>query len=381
MVAVSRCRVLWLVFSAGLVGLGACAGPAPTATPTQPVAAPTKVAPTPTKAPTATPTKRPVTNVEVAQPSVTTLVYSPGFVAKEKGYFLEEGLNVDWVIAGSGAKSLAAVVGRSAPIGIIAAPDVTAAVGQGQPARAFAQVGQGNPFWEIISKEIADRRSITAKMTLEEKGRAIKGLSFATTSPGSGTDYALRYFLRKAGLDPDRDVEITYVGSSAAYVAAFQNRSVDGVSATAGQVDILLSMERGEVVMLVDYLAGDVPGTADMYYQVAVGHRDELERQPGIFEAYTVGLWRGMRFIVEHEAEAREVVRKAYFPDLDQALYQKSWDLLRPVWVKEPTLRPEGLRATLDYRNATEPPPPLDVRFEDFGTNKFVETAKKQLGF
>ncbi|MBI2861558.1 MAG: ABC transporter substrate-binding protein [Chloroflexi bacterium] len=382
----SRHGLLGLILIGGTLVLSlmltACAAPAPTATPTSPstaAATPTKAAPTPTKAPTATPTKRPVTKVEVVQSSLTSITYAPAFIAKEKGYFLEEGLDVSWITAGSGAKALAAVIGRSAQIGQAAGPDLVNAVAQGQPAKVFAQLGKGVPGWVIVSKTIADQRGITPKMTLEEKGKAVKGLTFTATSPGSGTDFQLRYFLRKAGLDPDRDVNITYVGSDA-MLAALEQGAVDGVSHTAPE-QTLAPVQAGKAVMVADLAAGEVPGTADIFWMMSLSHRDELERQPQLFEAYARGLWRADKLIAEQDVEARDLLKKTYFPDMDAGLYKLAWDLTRPTWPKEPTLTPEQLKATVDFRNATSPPPPVDIKFDDFGTNKFGEAAKKQLGF
>ncbi|MBI2861208.1 MAG: ABC transporter substrate-binding protein, partial [Chloroflexi bacterium] len=262
----------------------------------------------------------------------------------------------------------------------VAAADVATATSQGQPVKAFARMNTGVIYLMVLDKDIADQRGITAKMTIEEKGRAIKGLILAGTSPGSGTDYAMRYVLRKAGLDPDRDVEITYVGSAAAMLPAFEQRVVNTMI-TSDPATVLGPVTKGTAIVLFDFIGGEVPGTKEVLGALAVAHRDELESRPELFEAFVRGLWRGMRFIGEQEAAAKELVSKAYFPEMDPTLYQMAWDLNRAAWSKEPTITEAQLKATLDYRNATAPPPPLDVKFGDFATNRFVEAAKKQLGF
>ncbi|MBI2862104.1 MAG: ABC transporter substrate-binding protein [Chloroflexi bacterium] len=364
-----------LCLALSLVALPACAAPTPTATPTK---APAAVALTPTKA-APTPTKRPVNRVEVMRASVGALTTPPAMVALEKGFFLEEGLDVSWVTTGSGSKALAAVAGRSALIANVVAPDMISAAAQGQPAQAFAQLGTGVPGRIIIRKEVAEQRGITPKMTLEEKGRATKGLTFAASSPGSGSDYRIRYFLRKSGLDPDRDVTVTYVGIPG-MLPALEIGAVDAFYHSNPEL-VIVPVQQGTAVTLVDFVSGEVPGTADVYDELAVAHRDDLDRQTELFEAYVRGLWRGMKFIAEREVEARDLLKERYASDMDPALYRQAWEAQLPGFVKEPSLTTGRLQATLDFRNATADPPPLELKFEDFGTNRFVEAAKKTLGY
>ncbi|MBI2862904.1 MAG: ABC transporter substrate-binding protein, partial [Chloroflexi bacterium] len=102
-----RLHKLGLLLAISIVFAVGCAVPAPTATPTTaPIAAPT-----PTKAPTATPTKRPAVKAEMAAPNVFELTRAPVQVAIQKGFFREEGLDIDLVATGSGANALAAALG------------------------------------------------------------------------------------------------------------------------------------------------------------------------------------------------------------------------------------------------------------------------------
>ncbi|MBI2862212.1 MAG: ABC transporter substrate-binding protein, partial [Chloroflexi bacterium] len=217
--SVLRCWSMLLIVAAILA---ACAAPTPTTTPTQP---PALVA-TPTKAPTATPTKRPLVKVVWAGPAVST-AHLPVWVAKGAGYFPEEGLDVDWVFAGSGAKGVAAVIGGSATWASAASPDLISAISQNQPIQAFAGLTIGQLREIVMRKDVAQAKGVTEKSTLEEKVKALRGLRLGATSPGSGTDYTLRYILMEYGMDPERDVEIVYVGSPAGLVAALNQGSID----------------------------------------------------------------------------------------------------------------------------------------------------------
>ncbi|MBI2862020.1 MAG: ABC transporter substrate-binding protein, partial [Chloroflexi bacterium] len=171
---------LALILSLAL--LVSCAAPAPTATPTQPA-----VAVTPTKAPTATPTKRPITKLTLAYADVSTS-YLPAWVARSLGYYEQEGLDIDWVQTGSGAKALAAVVGGSAPVGYTAASEVMAAISQGQPIQVIGSLMLRGSQKLTIRKEVAAAKGITEKSPLTDVVKALRGLTIATSSPGRGGD-------------------------------------------------------------------------------------------------------------------------------------------------------------------------------------------------
>lgn len=153
---------------------------------------------------------------------------APLVIAKEKGLFAEQGLQVklsrenswanirDKVSIGmlDGAQMLAAMPLASACSGSPGAPMIT----------SMSLDLNGNGI--TVSKEIYRRMQQTAEPALETlagSGRALKQvieenreaggnrLMFATVFPYSSHNYLLRYWLSAAGIDPDRDIQLTVV--------------------------------------------------------------------------------------------------------------------------------------------------------------------------
>jgi len=91
--------------------------------------------------------------------------------------------------------------------------------GRGQDVRCVILLNR-NPG---IALAVRDDLSGTIRETKDLKGRKI-----GVTGPGSSTDFLLRYLLVRAGVKPE-DVSIIGVGSSAAAVAALENKSIDAV--------------------------------------------------------------------------------------------------------------------------------------------------------
>ncbi|MBI2862825.1 MAG: ABC transporter substrate-binding protein [Chloroflexi bacterium] len=367
-------RRIIVSLSIALALAAGCAAPSPTATPTTPAVA----APTPTKAPTATPTKRPLVKVSYVTSSVA-LSSTQHWVAEGLGYFQEEGLDLDTTLAGSGAKALTATASGDADWGGFNGGDLLPAIAQGLPIQVFAAIATRGIAPVVLRKDVADRLGITEKTGLEEKARLMKGLSFAASSPNSGTDLRMRYFLRLGGIDPERDVTITYIGSAAAMPAAIEIGSVDGGNVIEPDASVLI--KKGTVILLANYADGKIPGTEALVEFVSVARKDKMEQRPEIYEAYVRAIWRAMDILKSDLTKAGEAARKARFSDLDPEVFNIAMKNSLPALALDPHLPKVNLDGQIAFSTKLTPnDPPPQVRYEDYYTDRFVQAAKKQLG-
>ncbi|MBI2861824.1 MAG: ABC transporter substrate-binding protein, partial [Chloroflexi bacterium] len=275
--------------------LAACAALSPTATPTTvPVAAATS-----TKAPTATPTKRPLVKMVWVGADFSTSQLAL-WVTKGKGFFVEEGLDIDWVQTGSGAKAVAAALGGDSTVTSAASTDVVTVVSQGQPIQAFAAWYIGEIRELVMRKDVATAKNVTPKSSLPDKLQALKGLKIAAMSPGSGTDYGIRFLLTQYGMDPERDVEITYVGSADNILVALRQGSVDVGSTNDGGAN---AEYEGFGVTLISYTRGGVPAAKDKLGTLGIARKDRFGPDRETLEAFTRALWRGQRMAHERPDE------------------------------------------------------------------------------
>ncbi|MBI2862003.1 MAG: ABC transporter substrate-binding protein [Chloroflexi bacterium] len=366
-------RIALLLATVSIVA--GCAAPAPTATPTPPAAA--AATPTPTKAPTATPTKRPLTKATLTYSSPDVAVWLLTWVAQGKGYFREEGLEVDLVDAGSGTKILAAVLGGDSHFGTIATPDVIAAVAQDQPVQTFAVARLGHTIDIVMRKDVAAQKGITEKSPLMDRIKALKGLHIGASSPGAATDYTIRYALGLGGIDPERDVELTYLGTDAARNAALKAGSIDVLSTaiTSAYMNVLDEV----AIMLVAFSGTDIPEVTRTAGVIAVGRKDRMNSNPELFEAFARAYWRASMLVKDQKNEALEAARK-FFPEMDPALSNILFEAARPRVIEGPGLTKEAFEASLAFRNKTFAGPPVTITYDQFYTSKFVDAAKKQLG-
>lgn len=148
------------------------------------------------------------------------LYYLPLTIAEQKGFFKDEGLDLEIVDFAGGSKALAAVVGGSADVVSGAFEHTVNMQFKGQAMRAFVLQGRApqivlgiNPKTMPNFKSVAD----------------LKGKKIGVTAPGSSTNVMANFVLAKAGLKPS-DVSIVGVGASNGAVAAMRSGNIDAIS-------------------------------------------------------------------------------------------------------------------------------------------------------
>ncbi|MBI2862412.1 MAG: ABC transporter substrate-binding protein [Chloroflexi bacterium] len=357
--------LLALVSVSSLIALPACAAPAAT----------------PTKAPTATPTKRPLTKV-TSVTSSNTLIDMPALIARAKGFWPEEGLDVDWVVTGSGSKALAAMVGGSADFSFQSfTPEVVKVIDSGQKIKVVAIFQQRGVEILALNKKIAAERGVSQKSSLADKAKALKGLTLATFSPGGSTYQLLKVVLAEGGLDPERDVTVTFIGDIGAVVAAMSQGQIQGFSHTTDTA--AQSVVAGDAMILVSTPDGDLPIRGNMaLYGMAAQERTISERAEVTTGALRA-IWRGQRLFHEDFAGAAKALKTLeFFAEVNEDAFNMTMQLLRGSVPKEPLITTEQFNDMVKFHNAT-------VKAEEqtkMIVNQFFDDgpglrAKKELGF
>jgi NitT/TauT family transport system substrate-binding protein len=168
------------------------------------------------------------------------LYYLPLTVAEKKGFFKDEGLDVEINDFGGGAKSLQALVGGSVDVVTGAYEHTIRMQAKGQDIRAVVELGR---FPGIV---IAVRKDLAGKV---KSAADFKGLKIGVTAPGSSTALTAQYAMVKAGLKAT-DAPIIGVGGGASAVAAMKQGQVDLIS----HLDPVISKLEadGDVTALID---------------------------------------------------------------------------------------------------------------------------------
>jgi NitT/TauT family transport system substrate-binding protein len=257
----------------------------------------------------------------------------PSMVAKERGFFDQNGLDVDLVSIGSGSNPQAGVISGQIQV-YQGASEVVPADMAGADLAFIASPSTAFSFWLFTVP------SVTTAADLKGKRVAVTGL-------GSSTHTAARLALRSLGLDPEKDVAITAVNNPPAIFAAMQSGAVQAGS--VGPSNIVQARQAGfhEMVDLekqgIIYPAG-WPIVSRKY---ADGHRDVALR-------FMKSISQGIAFMIKEPAETQAILSK-WTKNTDAAFLKANYELAAPHLQKAPYPNLDGVRNVIDQVSVTTP--------------------------
>lgn len=163
-----------------------------------------------------------ITVAEVAH----TIFYAPQYVALEKGYFEEYGLDVELILANGADKVTAAVLSGDAEIGF-SGSEATIYVyngGEKDYLKTFAQLTQKDGSF-LVSREKIDN------FTLDD----LKGKTIIAGRAYGMPEMTLKYALKQNGIDPDNEVTLdtsvafsamsgSFIGGNGDFVSLFDDK-------------------------------------------------------------------------------------------------------------------------------------------------------------
>jgi NitT/TauT family transport system substrate-binding protein len=222
-----------------------------------------------------------LTKVPVQIPSISPAI-AVFAVARERGYYRQEGLDVQLVVIPSALGTQALLAGsiKFATAGGSGLLPIL----RGAPMRYLFTSFSRPMFWLYAKSDI---RSVAA----------LKGKKVGVSSLGSGPDSLLREVLKKHGLDANRDVAVMPVGSGTGRFFALQAGSVD--AAMLSVPANLLAQEAGfrELVSFINEEWIELQGTVNATEQL-------LAAEPGLVEKFLRATLKGFIYYREQRAHS-----------------------------------------------------------------------------
>lgn len=147
----------------------------------------------------------------------------PSLVAQANGYFAEEGIELTDFVTGSGGTLRAAVIAKEFDFGLFAFVHVPIARIAGSPWKAIVSTHDLEIFALVVRSELRDKVKTVADL---------RGMKVGFSTPGAGSWYMGSVFLKKAGLDPEKDVQYVSLGGDPGVIyTALKTGKVDAFAA------------------------------------------------------------------------------------------------------------------------------------------------------
>lgn len=294
--------------------------------------------------------------IYVAIPAVTPSV-STFAISKDRGYYREEGLDVELVVMPSAVGTQALIGGnvKFSTLGGASMPPLL----RGAPLKFLFSTFQRPMFWLYSKAEI--------KTVADLKGKKI-----GVSSLGSGPDSILRDILKKHGLDGARDAVILPVGSGTARYYALQAGSVDAAMLSIPAIFLAQDAGYRELVSLPDQDVVELQGS--ILAPVSV-----MESDPALVEKFVRGSLKGLITFRDSRAISIQVLMR--FLRLKEDMVGRIYDRFRVALTPDGTITEAVQRKSLEHvidRVGVKEPPPLAKIFDFSLTRKLNEELKSK---
>jgi len=245
-------------------------------------------------------TKAPIVKVKVSQP-VVALTFAAVYVAKYKGFFAAETLDVEQVTSGGGGPDTQALISGDVQFNITPGTNHLDAFKAGQRLVAVYNAIDKNLINVVIRADVAQRLGITPKTPLADKLKALKGLTIAATRPGALTFQQAEAMVKRAGYEPQKDVKIVGAGEGPALIAALES----------GQADLFLTavpvpetaISRGKAVMFIDNSSGEDPTLVPFDMETVLVTADYAQKNPDVVRRFVRAIRRASEWIAQATPE------------------------------------------------------------------------------
>ena len=259
------------------------------------------------------------------------LFYAPQYVALRSGAFEQEGLKIAGPKTTWGVQAaVTEVVSGNSNIALMG-PEAAGLTQDASPDRRlvnFALLTNGDGGF-ILSKTAMPNFTIAD----------LKGKTIVTSGKGSTPALVLVDLIKKAGLDPNKDVTIRNIPVSANIIPSYLEPSTNFAQAFEPMVVQAVAENRGYRVASVGALAGPMPYTAFM------APASYIEKNPAIVQAFTNAVYKGLIWTDTHSPAEIAALIAPDFKDVPVATVEAVIAEYKKVkiWAPDPLLRPEGM--------------------------------------
>jgi NitT/TauT family transport system substrate-binding protein len=248
--------------------------------------------------------------IKLTMPTIA-LSMSPVYIANNKGYFAEEGLEVEQIATRGGGPDIQALIAGEADFTFTPGDNVILSYQEG---KRLVMVMSGLNRLIInwaIHKDVAKAKGITETTPLAEKLKAMKDLTVGITAPGALTAHLAAFVIRKAGYTPQQEVKMIPVGAGPTWIAALENKKVDlGLTATPIPET---AISRGFAIMFINNGKGEDPSIPEFLMENLITRPETIEKNPDLVRRMVRAMARANKWAL---SSTPEQVAEALTPTL-----------------------------------------------------------------
>jgi len=283
--------------------------------------------------------------------SAVTSVFLPFWIGKEAGLYKKEGLDVQLVYIASSTTMAQAMFAREVAISTVNSGSVVSSGLQGGDLVLMGAVMNAAAFYIMTRPEIANVQDL-------------RGKKIGVTRLGSSSDFAIREYLQKHKLQPNRDVNIVQVGGMPELAAALNNGSISAAPLSSPSSHVAQQKGNRVIANLAD---------EGIYFVIAglTTSRRYLREHRNEAKAFLRAFGRATHSMFQQRDEAKRILTKYARID-DPGMLDGSLKYAHDFTEKIPLVKREGVQVVLDQEAAK------NAQAREFSAEQFYDNSLVQ---
>ncbi|MBR1971485.1 MAG: ABC transporter substrate-binding protein [Clostridia bacterium] len=210
------------------------------------------------------------------------IFYSPFYLAIEKGYFEEEGIEIALTNGGGSNVSMTAVISGQAEIGLVGPETVVYVYNEGKQdyPLVFAKLTQRDGSF-LISKEKIDKFDFSI----------FEGKEILAGRKGGLPAMTLEYVLNKNGLYDGQNVKLNYDVAFNLMAGAYESGTGDYTTLFEPTASDFVKEGKGYIISSVGEHSGEVP------YTCFVANKSFIDKNPEIIKSFIRALKKAKEYM------------------------------------------------------------------------------------
>lgn len=256
------------------------------------------------------------------------------YIAQELGLFRKHGLDVNLSYTAGAAQVIQTMMAGENQIATAGGSGVVDANFGGADLVAVAGMVNVPAFYIVVQPEI---KSI----------QDLRGKPVGITRFGSSTDFTMRYILRKAGLEPDKDVPLLQLGGQPELAAAIEGRRIFAAPMTPPALQ--KTLKAGARIEIPPKTIG-----LSFPHVGIVVRKQFLAARRQTVKNFIAGYSEGVATLHRDKEASKKAIARFIRTDDAESL-EASWQFGIDVIERIPNLDPEMFRLVLEERARTRP--------------------------
>lgn len=280
------------------------------------------------------PTEKPLEKVRLNE-VVRSVFYAPMYVAINKGFFKEYGIDIELTTGQGADKTMQQVLSGSADIGFCG------------PEQVIYIYNQKREDYPIIFAQLTQRDgSFLVGRKAEEnfKWEDLKGKTIIGGRPGGVPEMALEYVLKNNKLDPNKDVKLITNLAFTATAGAFKSGTGDYVALFEPTATMLEKDNSGKIVASIGKSAGVIP------YTCFFTTKSYMDMKADVIENFTKAIYKGQQWVLNNSDKdiAKEII--SFFPGTDEDVIASVIKNYKDIqaYAENPVLEEKNLTRLMD---------------------------------